>query len=96
MTVDGSRAVLHFKRLGGGLVSKGGPLAGFTVAGADGQFVTAQAEIAGDTVVVSAPTVTKPVAVRYGWANVASGNLFNKADLPASPFRTDVAAGVTR
>ena len=31
----------------------------------------------------------QPVAVRYGWANVPDGNLFNKAGLPASPFRTD-------
>ena len=30
-----------------------------------------------------------PVAVRYGWANYPTGNLWNKEDLPASPFRTD-------
>jgi sialate O-acetylesterase len=34
--------------------------------------------------------VRQPVAVRYGWANVPEGNLFNAAELPASPFRTDV------
>jgi hypothetical protein len=32
----------------------------------------------------------QPVAVRYGWANVPEGNLFNRDGLPASPFRTDV------
>ena len=26
---------------------------------------------------------------RDGWANVPEGNLFNRACLPASPFRTD-------
>jgi sialate O-acetylesterase len=46
--------------------------------------------IEGDTVVVSAEEVRQPVAVRYGWANVPEGNLFNAAELPASPFRTDV------
>jgi sialate O-acetylesterase len=39
---------------------------------------------------VTAEGVTQPVAVRYAWANVPSGNLFNKEGLPASPFRTDV------
>jgi len=29
------------------------------------------------------------VFVRYGWANVPEGNLFNKAGLPASPFAID-------
>jgi sialate O-acetylesterase len=34
--------------------------------------------------------MAKPVAVRYAWVNVPFGcNLFNKADLPAAPFRTD-------
>ena len=39
--------------------------------------------------VVTSEAVPQPVAVRYGWANVPDGNLFNKAGLPASPFRTD-------
>jgi len=30
------------------------------------------------------------LAARYNWASVAEGNLCNAADLPASPFRTDV------
>ena len=30
------------------------------------------------------------MTVRYGWANVPEGNLFNRAGLPASPFRSDV------
>jgi len=32
--------------------------------------------------------IEQPLEVRYGWANVPEGNLFNKADLLASPFRT--------
>jgi sialate O-acetylesterase len=59
------------------------------VAGADGRFHPAQAEIVGDTVVVAAESVAHPRAVRYAWANVPEGNLFNRAGLPASPFRTD-------
>ncbi len=29
------------------------------------------------------------VRVRYGWADYPTGNLWNQAGLPASPFRTD-------
>jgi sialate O-acetylesterase len=89
MKVGGATAVLHFTHAGG-LVAKDGELKGFTVAGADRIFRPAKAEILGETVVVSADGVTAPVAVRYAWANVPEGNLYNRAGLPASPFRTDI------
>lgn len=88
--VTGNQATLSFKHLGGGLVAKNG-LKGFTIAGADGQFVDAKAEIVGDTVVVSSDAVSAPVQVRYGWTNVPEGTLWNKAGLPASPFQSDRA-----
>ena len=69
-----------------GLEAKGGPLTGFEVAGADGQFVTAEAKIDENTVLLSSPTVPLPVAARYGWANSPECHLFNSAGLPASPF----------
>jgi len=90
MAAAGDNAVISFGHVGGGLVAKDGDLKGFTIAGADGKFVPANAEIKGDTVVVSADGVKAPKAVRYGWENVPDVNLFNKEDLPASPFRTDV------
>lgn len=64
-------------------------LEGFAICGADRSWVWADARIEGDTVVVSAPSVAAPVAVRYNWADSPSGNLYNKAGLPAGPFRTD-------
>jgi sialate O-acetylesterase len=90
MDIQGKSAVLNFSHLGGGLVAKKGPLKGFTMAGADKVFHPAKAVIRGNTVVVTSSSVTAPVAIRYGWANVPEGNLFNQANLPASPFRTDV------
>jgi len=60
------------------------------VAGVDKVFHPAQAKIVGKTVVVNSAEVPQLVAVRYGWANVSEGNLFNKVGLPATPFRTDV------
>jgi sialate O-acetylesterase len=89
MTAEGSKAVLTFQHVGGGLVAKGGPLTGFTICGPDKKFVNAQAEIQGDKVVVWSPHVDQPVAVRYGWANYPVVNLWNTDGLPASPFRSD-------
>jgi sialate O-acetylesterase len=83
-------AVISFTHVGEGLVAKDGKLKGFTIAGADGKFVPAQAEIESGTVKVSSDQVPEPKAVRYGWANVPDVNLFNAAGLPASPFRSDV------
>ena len=90
MEVDGDTAVLRFTHLGGGLVAQDGELRDFVIAGPDKVFHPARARIEGDTIRVHAPGVTQPAAVRYGWAKVPEGNLFNRAGLPASPFRTDV------
>jgi len=30
------------------------------------------------------------VAVRYDWCNFPDGNIYNKENLPATPFRTDI------
>jgi sialate O-acetylesterase len=70
----------------GGLVARDGPLRGFELKGQDGKWVKADARIVGSTVVVSSPDVHVPVAVRYAWADLPDANLYNAADLPASPF----------
>jgi sialate O-acetylesterase len=92
MKIEGNKAILSFENLGGGLASKdNSPLTWFTIAGADGQFVLADAKIVGDTVEVSAASVENPVAVRFAWNETAQPNFFNEAGLPAEPFRTDMA-----
>jgi len=89
MRKQDGKIVVEFDHTGDGLVAKGGKLQGFAIAGDDQQFVFADAQIADGTVVVSSPKVTNPVAVRYAWAPNPDGNLYNRAGLPASPFRTD-------
>jgi sialate O-acetylesterase len=64
-------------------------LVGFTIAGPDRKFVAAEARIDGQTVIVSSPQVVKPVAARFAWGDKVDCNLYNKENLPASPFRTD-------
>jgi sialate O-acetylesterase len=73
-----------------GLQAKGGGNpTGFTVAGPDENFVPAEARVEGATVLVSSSQVSKPVAVRYAWADDPVCNLVNQEGFPASPFRSD-------
>ena len=95
MKVDGNKVAVAFDHADGGLVAKVGALKGFAVAGADKKFVWADAAIKGNSVIVSSDKVSQPVAVRYAWANNPVCNLFNGAELPASPFRTDDWLGIT-
>ncbi len=96
MQVDGNKIKLQFDFVDGGLVtSDGKDLNEFTIAGEDQKFVPAKAIIQGDKIIVWSDDVSKPVAVRFAWRNVPKPNFFNKAGLPASPFRTDSWKGVT-
>lgn len=70
-------------------------LLGFTLAGSDRQFYTAQAELLKDNRVrVTCDWVSKPVAVRYAWANNPICNLYTKEGLPVTPFRSDTWPGI--
>ena len=95
LKTDGDTVRLRFDHVGGGLVAKGGELKGFAAAGSDRRFEWGTARIDGDSVIVSSDRVGKPVAVRYGWANNPECNLYNREDLPATPFRTDDWPGIT-
>lgn len=85
----GRKIVVSFNYTDGGLTTHGGTVEGFAIAGADHHWVWAQARIEGNKVIVSAPEVEHPMAVRYAWADNPKFSLYNGAGLPASPFRTD-------
>lgn len=98
LTVNNGKAVISFKNAENGLMVKDryGYLKGFEIAGEDKVFHYAQAEIQGNTVVLSNAKVTKPVAVRYAWSDAPEdANLFSTDGFPASAFRTDSWPGVT-
>ena len=95
--IKGREMEMSFKHANGGLEAKRAEqLVGFAMAGADKKFYWADAKIIGHKIVVSSSAVNNPVAVRYAWANNPVCNLYNKAGLPASPFRTDDWEGVTQ
>jgi hypothetical protein len=87
--IKGNQILLNFDHAQTGLKAHGDKVAGFLIAGADQQWKPATAQIVGRDVIVSHPDIPQPTAVRYGWASNPTGNLFNNAGLPASPFRTD-------
>jgi len=96
MKVEGNAIRIRFTHVDGGLVAKDGLLKWFQIAGADGQFVDADATIDGKTVVVKSDKAPAPAAVRYAWSNYPTGcNLYNAAGLPAAPFRTDAWDAMT-
>jgi len=89
MTIEEAEIRLSFENAKNGLEARGGELTNFEIAGRDRIFVPALAVIENNTIVVSSLKVGNPVAVRYGWSNTATPNLFNIEGLPASSFRTD-------
>ena len=102
LTVQGNQAVLSFDYVGSGLMvgkkeglaptveDKAGKLSWFAISGADKKWHWAQAVIEGDTVIVTSPEVSTPVAVRYAYAMHPKGcNLYNRDGLAASPFTTE-------
>lgn len=61
----------------------------FEIAGADGVYYEASAQITGDTVVLQSNDVADPVAVRFAWHQLAMPNLMNGAGLTASAFHAE-------
>jgi sialate O-acetylesterase len=99
--VRGGKVEVVFDHVGGGLIKKAfqiedvkttrAKLEGFELSTDGDTYFPAEATIQGDKVIVSSETVKNPKHVRYAWTGFPKANLFNKADLPAHPFRTDGA-----
>lgn len=88
--VDGEKIRVTFKNTHGGLKTKGDKVLGFAIAGADNKFVWAEATIDGNNdVLVWSPQVSQPTNVRFGYIQFQDSDLYNAADFPLVPFRTD-------
>lgn len=88
---EGSRVIVTFSTPGAGLKTRDGKASdSWELAGADGKFVPATAEISGTKVTVTAPGVNQPASVRLGWKPDSNCNLVNSEGLPAMPFSAAV------
>ena len=87
-TIRGNEVTIEFD-FADGLKSRGDTVAGFAIAGEDKRFVAAKARIDVNKVIVSSDKISNPASVRYAWAANPVISLYNSADIPASPFRTD-------
>ncbi len=85
--VDDGQIILQFEQIAKGLELRGG--AGFEIAGADKNYVSAKAEVVNNQIVLSASAISNPRYARYGWRDYFAGTLFNSAGLPASSFTTE-------
>ena len=75
-----------------GLSPRSTDLDGFELAGEDGVFYPAKANVIRGTKCIKVhkcPEVTKPVAVRYAWGRWCPPTLYNCSGIPASPFASD-------
>jgi sialate O-acetylesterase len=91
VTRDGGRVIVTFSTPGEGLKTRDDkPSDSWELAGADGNYVAARAEISGDKVIVSVDGVDQPASVRLGWKSDSNCNLINSAGLPAMPFSSAV------
>lgn len=94
MRVEAPRAILSFRPTwGSDNLAANADIKGFTIAGPDHKWYVAKAHIEGEgfmqRVIVEAPEVPCPVAVRYAWADNPPCNLVTASGLPVGPFRTD-------
>lgn len=89
LTINKNKAIVSFLHADNGLTCKDKQITGFRIAGADGIYEPAKAQIKDQTVILTSPKVKAPVAVQYCFDDATIGNLFNKEGLPVAPFRSD-------
>ena len=84
---EGAALVVTFDHAEKGLKTSNGQSAtSFEIAGEDGVFWPAVAQLGNDAITLSSNSAAEPCAARYGWQPFSKGNLTNRAGLPASTF----------
>ena len=66
-----------------------GEIKGLYLAGEDGKYYEANAQISGETIVATCAKVPNPVYVKYGFGKSPFVNIFNRDNFAITPFRTD-------
>ena len=93
---EGNQVRVSFDNAEDGLISNGEQIKSFTLAGNDGIFHEATARIEGSAVLLGSNLVRDPQMIRFAFTDTSTVNLFNRAGLPAAPFRTDAIPQMIR
>jgi len=88
-TKEKDRITIHFDYLTGPLKVAGKTIPTLMIADTSRNFVPADFKIKKNKLEVFSKAVKDPAAVRFGFTDTATPNLFNHNGLPVSPFRTD-------
>ncbi|PCH77953.1 MAG: sialate O-acetylesterase [Flavobacteriaceae bacterium] len=86
INVKKNTLVVHFTHANGLQTINNAPLTDIQIAGNDLKFKPAMAKIKGNTLILSVKQLKNPRFVKYGYEPYTTGNLINKAGLPASTF----------
>lgn len=87
--VEGDKIIIDFDYIDGKLLVKGNEITDLQIADETKNFVSASFKIDNNKLIVFSKSIKKPIAVRFGFTDIAMPNLFNSTGLPVSPFRTD-------
>ncbi len=85
--IENGKFVLSFNHAESWYTTGNKPVKNFEVAGADGTFVEAVAEISGAQLLVGSTKVSEPKQLRFMWDETCEGNLYNEACLLPGAFR---------
>jgi sialate O-acetylesterase len=85
--VDGNQVIVSFLYSEGLYANE--TIRGFELAGSDGKYYDATAQIQGNTVILESSKVDNPMNIRYGFGKAPYLNVYNKDGFVMSPFRTD-------
>jgi sialate O-acetylesterase len=89
--VTESGIAISFDHTGSGLTTRDGKAPTlFEIAGIEGNYLPAEAQISADgkTLFLTHSSVPKPDRARFAWSQIAEPNLMNKEGLPAGAFNT--------
>ena len=87
---ENNKMLLTFKSPGDEKLRIKGTPSGIAIAGVDGRYVEAKAELISSNVLkVWNDSVAEPVSARYAWSQRGICNLETESGLPVSPFRSD-------
>ncbi|MFA6931779.1 MAG: sialate O-acetylesterase [Lentisphaeria bacterium] len=90
LLVENDKLIVRFRNASKLATKDGKKAKYFEIAGADGIFQAAEAELRKNEAILSNSAVAVPYSVRYAWRHDVSTNLVNENQLPAGAFQASL------